>query len=95
MLISDPENASSSHGDSEINVEGPAPRRSAKNMVKNYLARGSAREKVRRVVFARRLMNLSNHFENSGIDLIMFDLQRRDQCIAHRSFLLLQGFCHP
>jgi hypothetical protein len=61
------------HRDSEIDVESPAPWRSAENMAKHDFACRGPREKVRRFVLARNLVDFPDRFENDRIDLVMPD----------------------
>jgi hypothetical protein len=61
------------HRDAEIDVESPAPWRPPKYMAKYDFARRGAREKVRRFVPVRNLVDFPDRFENDRIDLVMPD----------------------
>jgi len=61
------------HRDAEIDVESPAPWRPPKYMAKYDFARRGAREKVRRFVPVRNLVDFPDRFENDRIDMVMPD----------------------
>jgi hypothetical protein len=59
--------------DAEIDVESPASWRPAKNVAKHDFPCRGSREKVRRFVPARNLVDFPNRFEDGRIDLVMPD----------------------
>jgi hypothetical protein len=61
------------HRDAEIDVESPAPWRPSKNMAKHDFPCRGAREKVRRLVPVRNLVDFPDRFEDDRIDLVMPD----------------------
>jgi hypothetical protein len=61
------------HRDAEIDVESSAPWRPAKYMAKHDFPCRGAREKVRRLVPVRYLVDFPDRFENDRIDPVMLD----------------------